>query len=122
MPNQTTPRSRCILELLPDGTIVMETYANGARCQEILDRGFEMPYIRMTLRAQQERIAADIARKAELREASANALHSRVYWHAANAKGQGREFADRVIGRPAQAPKAPKAPAGPTVAASADLV
>ena len=91
---------RLILEAAPDGTLSAEFYINGARSRVRLEPGFEMPEIKGILADLRADIAAAARRKVERQAAEDAARHRRVYWHSVNARGQGQDFADRIIGRP----------------------
>jgi hypothetical protein len=121
---------RIILEQQADGTIVMETYLDGARSRFPLAKGLEIIEIREELRQQASRIASAAERKA-LREAELEAAkHRRVWTNVAygeygGSRGHGAEFANRTVGKinlnPVSNPtvtKEPTAPKGDFVAAT----
>ena len=114
---------RLILEAAPDGTLSAEFYINGARSRVKLEHGFELAEIKGILADLRADIAAEARRKVERQAAEDAARHRRVYWHSVNARGQGRAFADRVIGRPDGIGGAKPAPAAKSaLLADASLV
>ena len=121
---QSAPRlPRLILEAGADGALSAEFYINGARSRVKLEHGFELVEIKGILADLQADIAAEARRKAERQAAEEQARHRRVYWHSVNARGQGRAFADRVIGRPDGIAGAKPAPAAKAaLVADASLV
>jgi hypothetical protein len=107
-----------MIEQREDGTMVLEYYVNGTRSQEVLFPGAEMSIIREAF-AHQRRVAESYAeRKAQLAELEEQKRHRRVWTHAAYARGQGVEFANRVIGPLVK--KTPKMPVG--IEATEDLI
>jgi len=102
----TTP-ARVVIELGADGTLIMEHYTNGARSRTPLARGIELAEIKETLFHLQTQINAVSARKAE-KIAEQNAKRARaVYFN--TAYNHGEAFADRTVGRPAQAQRRSRA-------------
>ena len=101
---------RLVLEQAADGTLSAEYYINGARSRVALPFGYEAAELRAIFAELRASIAAEAERRIARQEAEERARHSRVYWHSVNAAGQGRAFADRVIGRPTAnaEPKGPK--------------
>ena len=85
---------RIVLELAPDGTIVVEQYLNGSRRREALhgDILHEIMLCLAEQKAEQNRQAARKAEKAALADAS---LHRKVYFETAYRHGV--EFAERTV-------------------------
>lgn len=120
----TKPKPRIILEMQPDGTLIVESYTNGARSRETLYRGFEMVAIMDELNRQKTLIESAAERKAVEQERREAALHRRV-WHGvaggtSTSRGHGVAFANKTVGPLSRTPKEPK-PA-PISYATADLL
>jgi hypothetical protein len=86
---------RVVIEQQPDGSLVMESYINGARHRELINKGFEAFEIREALAVQASAIIAAQERKlAQLAEETRN-LHNRVWRTTAERHGIG--FANRTV-------------------------
>lgn len=88
-------RPRVIVELKPDGTLVLEQYLDGQRQQMPLPLGFELFEIREALRAQVRRHESAQERKARAKEEAETRRHSQVWRYVAENHGIG--FANRTI-------------------------
>lgn len=129
MPAQSSPpvRPRIILELAPDGTLIAENYINGQRTRQALLRGWELDDIRTILTMQNWAMAEEVKRKAAAAEAADIARHRRVWQTSAATRGQGIDFANRVIGplpkaASAASPKTASAPLATTAAVLVSLI
>lgn len=83
---------RVIIELQPDGSMILEQYINGARSR---DQVWSIEGIKWALDIQQRSIMAQAERNEAKRLAEIESRHNRVYkW---TAESHGVQFANRVI-------------------------
>lgn len=91
---------RVVIELGTDNKLYMEHYVNGTRVRVKLDRGNELWEIQDALFVQKKEHEKAQARKTEQNEKESRLRHNRVWTHSANARGQGLDFAARIIRGP----------------------
>jgi hypothetical protein len=98
MSEETTtpaPKPRVIVELQPDGTLVMEYYTNGQRSRDTLTLGFEAFEIKDQLRNQAQHLATAAERKAAALAEAASRRHNQAWRYVAT--NHGIEFANRTV-------------------------
>jgi len=94
--NQNQPKPRIIIELSPNGGLVMEFYRNGQRGRLDLNRGTEYWEILDELQRQKKAIEQRLSEKEEKQNRMENNRHIRV-WHT-TAQNHGTTFANRTVG------------------------
>jgi len=92
---------RLVLEQQPDGSLIIESYLNGMRHREVLDKGFEL-YTMLENLAEQKRAIESKEERARLRrEQEEKSRHRRVWTGVAygtdTSRGHGAAFADKTI-------------------------
>ena len=94
-PPPAQPKPRIIVELQPDGSLVMESYVDGNRKRLELQLGFEAFEIKEELRTIARRNLAQAERKAAAKREMENKRHSQVWRYVAENHGVG--FANRTV-------------------------
>lgn len=89
-------KPRIVVEQLPNGTIAIESYINGARKRIISAPGLELNDIRTALEEQRAAHEAQVERAAEAAKAALRAKHIKNWDITATRHGTG--FADSKIG------------------------
>lgn len=113
-------RPRIIVELQPDGTFVLETYTNGARTRTVPFAGDEWYEIKQALRAKQNEINDNEARKIARKAKEDNLRHRKVWKDVAygttTTRPYGEHYANKTIGPIEQLRQHPAVPVGTPLA------
>ncbi len=118
---QVIIKPKVMLEQRPNGDIMIEYYINGARTQELVPSNYGaamvMQFVAEAFDRMRQVATTEIERKRQKQELEEKQRHRRVWFHSAYARGQGENFANRVIG-----PLSPKSPKPKGVEATEDLI